>query len=40
MFADRANAWEHHLASFLTLRPDNPITQTGVKAEFTQHGLR
>jgi hypothetical protein len=40
MFADRVNAWEHHLASFLTLRPDNPITQTGVKAEFTHHGLR
>jgi hypothetical protein len=40
MFADRVDAWEHHLKSFLTLRPDNPITETGVKAEFTHHGLR
>jgi hypothetical protein len=40
MFADRVDAWEHHLASFLTLHPDNPITETGVKAEFTHHGLR
>jgi hypothetical protein len=38
--ADRVDAWEHHLRSFLTLRPDNPITETGVKAEFTHHGLR
>jgi len=34
------DAWEHHLTSFLTLHPDNPITETGVKAEFTHHGLR
>jgi hypothetical protein len=40
MFADRVDAWEHHLKSFLTLHPDNPITETGVKAEFTHHGLR
>jgi hypothetical protein len=40
MFADRVDAWEHHLRSFLTLHPDNPITETGVKAEFTHHGLR
>jgi hypothetical protein len=38
--ADRVDAWEHHLKSFLTLHPDNPITETGVKAEFTHHGLR
>jgi hypothetical protein len=31
---------EYHLKSFLTLHPDNPITETGVKAEFTHHGLR
>ncbi|TFV51560.1 hypothetical protein [Blastococcus sp. TF02A-35] len=37
--ADRVDAWEHHLKSFLTLRPDNPITETGVKAEFTHNGL-
>ncbi len=37
--ADRVDAWGHHLRSFATLRPDNPITQTGVKAEFTRGGL-
>jgi hypothetical protein len=37
--ADRVDAWEHHLKSLLTLRPDNPITETGVKAEFTHHGI-
>jgi hypothetical protein len=37
--ADRVDAWEHHLKSFLTLRPDNPITETGVKAEFTHNGI-
>jgi hypothetical protein len=40
IFADRVDAVEEHLKSFLTLRPDNPITETGVKAEFTHHGLR
>jgi hypothetical protein len=40
MFGDRVDAWEHHLKSFLTLHPDNPITETGVKAEFTHQGLR
>jgi hypothetical protein len=34
------DAVEHHLRSFLTLRPDNPITETGVLSEFTHHGLR
>lgn len=37
--ADRIDAWESHLASFATLRPDNPVTETGVRAEFTRHGL-
>jgi hypothetical protein len=37
--ADRVNAWEAHLASFATLHPDNPITETGISAEFTHHGL-
>ena len=41
MLADRVDAWEHHLRSFLTLRPDNPLTETGVgRSEFTHHGLR
>jgi hypothetical protein len=39
LLADRVDAWESHLASFATLRPDNPITETGVKAEFTHGGL-
>ncbi len=38
--ADRVDAWENHLKSFLTLRPDNPITETGVRSEFTHHGLK
>ena len=38
--ADRVDAVESALRSFLTLRPDNPITQTGVRAEVTHHGLR
>src|SRR3954471_22556005 len=38
--ADRVDAWEHHLGSFLTLHPDNPITETGVLSEFSHHGLR
>ena len=37
--ADRVNAVEAHLASFLTARPDNPITETGVRSEFTHSGL-
>ncbi|WP_448624288.1 hypothetical protein [Geodermatophilus sp. URMC 64] len=39
MAADRVDAWEEHLRSFATLRPDNPITETGVRSEFTHHGL-
>jgi hypothetical protein len=37
--ADRVDAYEEHLRSFTTTRPDNPITETGVRAEFTHHGL-
>ncbi len=37
--ADRVDAWESHLASFLTLRPDNPVTETGVLSEFSRHGI-
>jgi hypothetical protein len=40
MLADRVDAWESHLRSFATLRPDNPLTETGVRGEFTHHGLR
>jgi hypothetical protein len=38
--ADRVDAWEHHLLSFATLRPDNPVTETGVISEFSRHGSR
>lgn len=37
--ADRVDAWESHLRSFATLHPDNPLTQTGVRSEFTHHGI-
>jgi hypothetical protein len=39
MAADRVDAWENHLRSFVTLRPDNPITETGVRSEFTHGGV-
>ncbi|MDQ0851649.1 hypothetical protein QFZ65_003587 [Arthrobacter sp. B3I9] len=38
--ADRVDAWEHHVKSFATLHPDNPITETGVLSEFSRHGVR
>ena len=28
-----------HLRSFATLRPDNPVTETGVLSEFSHHGV-
>ncbi|WP_193045822.1 hypothetical protein [Mycolicibacterium baixiangningiae] len=39
LLADRVDAVEHHLQSFASLHPDNPFTETGVKAEFTHNGL-
>jgi hypothetical protein len=39
VLADRVDAVENHLESFLKLRPDNPITETGVLSEFKRHGL-
>jgi hypothetical protein len=38
--ADRVDAIESHLASLVTLRPDNPITETGVLSELGHHPLR
>ena len=38
--ADRVDAWEHHLRSLATLRPDNPVTETGVLSEFSRGGVR
>jgi hypothetical protein len=37
--ADRVDAVESHLLSFLSLRPDNPITETGILSEGRRHGL-
>jgi hypothetical protein len=36
---DRIDAVESHLASFLTTRPDNPITETGVLGEARAHPI-
>lgn len=40
MAGDRVDMVESTLRSLLTTHPDNPITQTGVRAEITHHGLR
>ncbi|AWB93475.1 hypothetical protein [Aeromicrobium chenweiae] len=37
--ADRVDAVESHLRSLLTAHPDNPVTETGIRAELTHHGL-
>ncbi len=37
--ADRVDAWEQHLRSLVTARPDNPVTQTGVPSEVSRHGI-
>lgn len=37
--ADRVDAVENHLASFLTTRPDNPVTETGVLSEASNHPI-
>jgi hypothetical protein len=36
--SDRVDAVESHLRSFVSLRPDNPLTETGVLSEWTRHG--
>jgi len=37
---DRIDVVESARRSFVTVRPDNPVTQTGVLAEGRRHGLR
>jgi hypothetical protein len=37
--ADRVDAVGSHLRSFVTARPDNPITQTGILSEARYHGI-
>jgi hypothetical protein len=39
MAADRVDTLESTLGSFLSLHPDNPITETGVLSEFSHHGI-
>jgi hypothetical protein len=39
IMGDRVDAMESHLQSLATLRPDNPVTETGVLSEFSRHGL-
>jgi hypothetical protein len=38
--ADRVDVMESTLRSYLSLHPDNPITETGVLSEFTHHGVQ
>lgn len=40
LYADRVDVAEHRIRSLASLHPDNPITETGVKAEFTHDGIR
>jgi len=37
--ADRVDAWENHLKSLASLRPDNPVTETGIGSEFSGNGF-
>lgn len=38
MAGDRIDAWGSHVRSLASPHPDNPITQTGVRAELTARG--
>lgn len=40
ILGDRVDAWENHLKSFGTLRPDNPITESGIMGELKSHPVR
>jgi hypothetical protein len=35
---DRVDAWGAHLRSFASARPDNPVTETGVRTELSHDG--
>jgi hypothetical protein len=39
MAADRVDVVESMVESLLEGKPDNPITESGVRAEFTRHGI-
>jgi hypothetical protein len=38
--ADRVDSKAHVVRSLATLRPDNPVTETGVLSELSRHGFR
>jgi hypothetical protein len=38
--ADRVDTFGSTIRSFATRHPDNPIAETGIKAELTYHGIR
>ena len=40
VLGDRVDAIGSHAKSLLTLRPDNPFTETGLRGEVTGHGIR
>jgi hypothetical protein len=37
--ADRVDTMENTLRSFTTLHPDNPLAETGIRSEFSHHGI-
>ncbi|HWG93797.1 MAG TPA: hypothetical protein VNU66_06185 [Mycobacteriales bacterium] len=39
MAGDRVEAWGAHARSLVSLRPDDPVTETGVRAEVSGSGL-
>jgi hypothetical protein len=39
MAGDRVDVLLSTVGSFASTRPDNPWTQTGIRAEFTHHGI-
>ena len=39
MAADRVDTLENTLRSFATLHPDNPLAETGIRSELTNHGI-
>src|SRR3954463_15597069 len=40
MAGDRVDAFGSHVRSLFTLRPDNPVTETGISAELRYHGIK
>jgi hypothetical protein len=39
ILGDRVDALEEHARSWMTLRPDNPITEPGLRGELSGHGI-